>query len=86
MIPPDTTSAADISRNPACELPVIACSHPTNHEPAKAPRAPQELTSASISPATLLGSISGKIAQNGPYGAYMQPPARIRNPYAAQKL
>src|SRR5277367_784589 len=66
MIPPERINDTDISKNPARELWVSACSHPTSQEPAKAPRAPQLFTNASTSPATLLGSISGMMAQNGP--------------------
>src|SRR5580700_4022747 len=86
MIAPESTSDIDISRKPARESPVRASSKPTSHVPAKPPRAPLLLTTAVISPATFFGSISGTIAKNGPYGAYMAAPATIKNPYAHQKL
>ena len=36
-------------------------------------------------PATLRGSISGMMAKNGPYGAYMAAPAITSSVYEAQK-
>src|SRR5580692_2294738 len=69
----------------AAGVPVAPFRYPTTYEPTNEPSAPMLLISAIAPPATFFGSSSGTIAKNGPYGAYIAPPAITSKAYDSQK-